>query len=141
MKFRLKKNCGSHVEGGKIYKAGDIIETDNDLAAIFHGKDANGNNRPGKFELIHDESLKDTGKEDTTRVRPDIAPPAANEYGKDVSSEFPTADKVDVLVFEKSKWYTVVDKADGEVLSEKRLRRKDVEPFLEQYLNENTDED
>jgi len=146
MLFRLKEHCGQHVEDGKVYKSGDVIETERDLPTIFHGKDAKGRNRDGKFERVH-EDLKDTGKKDTSRVqRPNIPPgvspkqetKVADEesvHGKDVTSEFPTAEKVDVKVFEKSRWFTVVDMQDNSVLNEKKLRRKEVEPFLGQYLD------
>jgi len=151
MLFRLKQRCGNHVENGKIYEPGDIIETGRDLSSKFRNK----------FERIH-EALKDTGKKDTDEIkRPNIPPSVGEggdtglnpspesspisdeeiveenlEYGEDVTSEFPTAEKLEVKVFEKSKWYTIVDTSDGEVLNEKKLRKKDVIPFLEQYLED-----
>lgn len=146
MLFRLKEKCGHHVEDGKIYKSGDIIETERDLPTIFHGKDAKGRNRSGKFERVH-ENLKDTGTKDTSRIqRPNIPPgvspkqktKVANKesaHGEDVTSEFPTAEKVEVKVFEKSRWFTVIDTQDDSILNEKKLRRKEVELFLEQYLD------
>lgn len=147
MLFRLKKGCGQHVGNGKLYKPGDVIETSRDLPTIFHGKDASGRNRPGKFEKVY-EDLKDTGAKDTSRIRKPNIPPGVSPkqetkkvvdeesvHGKDVTSEFPTAEKVGVKVFEKSRWFTVVDTQDNSVLNEKKLRKKDVEPFLEQYLD------
>ena len=141
MLFKVKK--GTHYgRGGKVYKKGDSVESSRDLASVFSKE---------KFE-------RDYAAEQKVGVavvdKPNIPLPVAEvkeskeddvkefgEYGEDVTSEFPTADKVEVMVFGKSKWYTVVDKADGEVLNEKKLRRKEVEPFLEQYLNDDTDED
>jgi len=132
---------GTHYRDGKVYRKGDTIETSLDLVAMF-GK--------ARFERNF-EAEQRTGS--VVVNKPDIPPPVDEaetqfdgsddsiDYGEDVTSEFPTAEKIEVLVFEKLKWYTVVDKADGEVLNEKKLRRKDVEPFLGLYLDENTDED
>ncbi len=61
------------------------------------------------------------------------------KHGKDVSSEFETAKTIEVSVFEKKNWFTVVDKQDGAVLNDKKLRRKAVEPFLKQYVESPVD--
>lgn len=166
MLFRLKKKCGDHAQDGKIYKSGDIVETDIDLCALFRNK----------FERAYEQELKDTGKEDTTAKKPNIPSPLGKddevveeiisdslpkdeveteeavsdflleddepdknaedetEHGKDVTSEFPTAVKLRLKVFEKSKWYVVVDVSDGSVLNVKKLREKEVQSFIEQYL-------
>jgi len=144
MLFKLKKRCGDHYQNGKRYRAGDIVESSLDLCVRF----------PAKFE--RDFAAEQKANTAPAVSKPNIPPPVdkggdknkpsplSTKYGEDVTSKFPTAEEVEVLVFEKSKWYTVVDKADGEVLNEKKLRRKDVEPFLGQYLSdedENTDED
>ena len=65
--------------------------------------------------------------------------PVENEHGVDVSKDFPTAAKVELQVFEKSKWFTVVDPDNGEVLNDKKLRKSKVEDFLADYLDENED--
>ncbi len=145
---------GSHVQDGKKYKKGDLVETSLDLCSMFRGK----------FKRVYKEELaelKDQGVEYVgADNKPDIPKPEdvkpvetstsektetkqdtstqepvkpTSEHGKDVTSEFPTADKAGLLVFEKSKWYTVVDKADNQVLNEKKLRKAEVEDFVEQY--------
>ena len=36
-KYRFKLLAGRHNEGGKVYKQGDVIETDNDLSKLNNG--------------------------------------------------------------------------------------------------------
>jgi len=55
------------------------------------------------------------------------------EHGIDVTSEFPTAAKVDLKVFKKGQWHTVIDPDDGTVLNEKKMRADKVDDFLQQY--------
>jgi len=130
MIFKIKR--GTHYgRDGKVYKKGEKVESTRDLVAVFS---------PGKFE-------RDFAAEQKAGIvtvsKPNIPPPVdkKSEYGKDVTSEFPTAETVEVMVFEDSKWYTIVDKADDSVLNEKKLRRKNVEPFLKQYLDEGADDE
>lgn len=148
MLFRLRKGCGNHEQNGRLYKPGDIIETSLDLPSMF---------KANKFERIR-KTKGHTGPADTgtviaTKTRPPSSPtaedvpeedknPRANRgYGKDVSSEFSTAKEAAVKVFRKGNWFLVVDKNDGQVLNEKKLRRKEVEPFIEQYLNPPEEDD
>jgi len=136
MIFKLKR--GSHYQGDKKFMKGDTVESSHDLVTLF-GKE--------KFERDYPAEQK-AGI--ATINKPNIPSPVAKadvdkepgEYGEDITSEFSTAEEAEVTVFEKSNWCTVVDKEDGEVLNEKKLRRKDIEPFLEQYLtDEDVDED
>ena len=143
MIFKVKR--GTHYGAdGKAYKKGALVESSRDLVAVFS---------KAKFERDYAAEQKTDGT--TANSKPNIPRSASklkakkskkevsSEHGIDVTSEFPTATKVGVKVFEKSKWYTAVDEQDDEVLNEKKLRRKDVESFLEQYLNvdDNEDED
>ena len=151
MKFRLKEKAGGHVEGNKQYEAGDIIETDRDLIARFKGK----------FEKVHEDDLEDTGA--PLQTKPNIPSPKAkrgkgskdkssqspsdsdveitnlndieeSEHGVEVTSNFPTAKKVKVQVWEKDGWYMVTDpEDDNEVLNEKKLRENQIEEFVHQY--------
>lgn len=152
MLFRLKKRCGSHRQDGKTYTAGDTIKTTIDLIALF----------PSKFERVYKEELSDTESDEPKLKKPNI-PPSVDvnkegedetnaktsspskvldgEHGKDVTSEFSIAEKAGVKVFEKKNWFVVIDETDGELLNEKKLREKDVEAFLTQYLNDDEDED
>ena len=42
MKFKLVKGAGPHKVGGRVYKAGEIVENDANLVRLF----------PGKFEQV-----------------------------------------------------------------------------------------
>ncbi len=152
MLFRLKG--GSHAQDGKVYKKGDVIETDRNLCAMFRNK----------FERVYEQELKDTGTElkkpnipppvqsppagkgdgEAAKLTPEPLPevsPDADESEKDVKSEhgdnvtaaFPAAEKIGLSVFEKSNWYVVVDNDDSSVLNGKKLRKDAVAGFLKQY--------
>jgi len=151
MKYRLKG--GSHVQNNKIYHKGDIIDTSFDLCQLFRGK----------FEKVYEE-VTDTGVEiPNLRARPNISPPPLadegkeaatsepssdtgdvsdeSQYGKDVTKDFPVAEELDVQVFEKSKWYTVIDTDDNKVLNEKKLRKKEVKTFLDELSEDDAEDD
>jgi len=145
MLFKVKR--GTHYRDGKVYKKGDTMESPIDQVAIY-----------GKERFERDFEAEQKAGIVVIDSKPNIPPPVGvgvdkdgddaeitspslSEYGKDVTSEFPTAEEMSVTVFEKSKWFTVVDADDNEVLNEKKLRRKDVEPFLEQYLDENEEDE
>lgn len=149
--YLLKPKCGNYIgkpdaDGNRItHKAGSKVSSDEDLV----------NKWPGKFELL---SVSDEGpvptapkiptpvvKKDSVAEKdmeePDIKTPVENEHGVDVSKAFPTAAEVELRVFEKSKWFTVVDPENGEVLNEKKLRKDKVEAFLAEYLPDDEDID
>ena len=150
MLFRLKERCGPHFMNGVTYKSGDTVETSLDLVAMF----------PSKFERNYEAEKRaeaKTGKK-TKKSKPDIPEgtgkgkeddnkddddnvTAESEYGEDITAEYPTAEKVQVKVYVKDNWCTVVDDADGEVLNEKKLRKKEVEEFIGQYLDDDDDKD
>jgi len=153
-RFRLKPKCGNHIERDKkgkpvtyTSKSGhNIVESDRDLVTAF----------PGKFEVVPEQFSEDVP------TAPDIPEPSKkekkitispkkvaskkteipeSEYGVDVTKEFPTASEVELKVFEKLKWFTVVDPDNNEVLNDKKLRRDKVEGFLADYLRDEEDED
>lgn len=156
LKFLLKPKCGDHVEpdaNGKPvkYVAGDVVPSKIDLVRTF----------PEKFELVEGQEvskgeklntpsipLPNEVKREITNVESETPEPiesetpSESEYGQDVSDEFPTASEVNLKVFEKSKWYTVIDpEEDNEVLNEKKLRKNAVEDFLAQYLSDDDADD
>ena len=149
MLFRLKG--GKHIQDGKKYKKGDIIDTFIDLAKIFRGK----------FEKVSKEFVEEArasittnpeiplSVEDDAVVEPVKEQPESDfaeeesetleedaevDYGKEITSEFPTAAEIEVKVYAKSNWCTVIDTRDNEVLNTKKLRKKNVEEFLQSYL-------
>ena len=157
--FRLKKKSGNHIgppdaKGNRItYKSGDRVISDEDLVAKHPNKfelisasdempvpTSPNIPAPSKKKLIGKKESKSTKHKD---MEEPIIPEASekSEHGVDVTKEFPTAIEAELLVFEKSKWFTVVDPDDDEVLNEKKLRRDKVEAFVADYLQDDDDED
>lgn len=145
----FKVIAGTHRQDGKVYKADDVVMSKGDLCKSFRNK----------FERV----LTDTQEEPTPNA-PNIPPPViaskagSNKttepalddkreevitieklialHGEDCTFEFPTAPKVSLLVFKRKNWCVVVDPVDGQVLSLAKLRTKDIEAFLAQYIEE-----
>lgn len=150
--YRLKKGCGDHVEvdeQGKSHniKAGERFESHRDLIAKF----CKGNPHRGKFERVYPDDVADheipddapniptlepipgaaidKGGADSDTASPTIHP----EFGEDITSEFPLAIEKEVKVYIKKHWCQIIDEdmEDGdEVLTESKLRRKNVNAFL-----------
>jgi len=150
-RFRLRPRCGNHIEKNSedkpiTYKSGDVVKSDRDLTIAF----------PGKFEVV----LGGEASEDMPTA-PNISKPSKkkkistspkesaskkveipeSEHGVDVTKEFPTASEVKLKVFEKSKWFIVVDPDNNEVLNEKKLRKGKVEDFLADYSSPEDEDD
>jgi len=147
--YLLKKGCGNHIgppdkKGNRItYKAGDKVISEDDLVAKF----------PKKFELLSSPPVDGNAKPDIpvldskdkkvskNKGTPKTVVPEESEHGVDVTKEFPTAVEAKLKVFEKSRWFTVIDPEDNEVLNEKKLRKKKVESFLADYLRPEDDDE
>ena len=156
MLFHIKDGHGHHRNiDGKIYKSGDLVPSDSDLAKSF----------PDKFDVVEDDSV-DTNNAPTEPViptpqevrgvdgdapdSPDIDEPIditvdvpANVMAdwekdefKDVSDEFELADVAEMKVFRKGKTnFYVVDPSDGEKVHEKpHLQKKAVAEVLSKYV-------
>lgn len=158
MKFRIKKKCGNHVHtDGKTYGPGDVIESPDDLTLRFKGKfekvyteqeEAEASAKPpipepdeevdGALDEIDDDDLDEDDdeedEEDDDEENDDEDDEEASEHGDDVTDEFPIARKVNVKIYKKISWYTIVDANDGEVLNEKKLRKAAVKPFIKKNL-------
>ncbi len=158
--YRLRKEChkhkcGDHVEVDqqgkrKTIKPGETFESHRDLIAKFcKGKSG----EQCKFEKVHsddvpapDESpnipspgaLDDIGGGGSDTFPPTLHP----EFGENITSEFPLAKEMEVKVYIKKHWCQVIDETeDGEeVLNESKLRKKNVNGFLEE-LEEEVEED
>lgn len=65
---------------------------------------------------------------------PEDAPeePAQNEYGADVTDQFPTAQEMGMNVYRRENEYTITDADDGRKLNSKPLSRKQVPTFIEE---------
>lgn len=156
-RFKLKARCGNHIERDEkgeliTYKSGDTVSSDRDLVTMF----------PDKFELVSGQGSEDIptapeipspskgkkgkkkGKKKDAVSETQSPEPGEklSEHGIDVTANFPIVSElsIELKVFEKSKWFTVVDPENDEVLNEKKLRRDKVEGFLKDYLHDD-DED
>ena len=158
--YRLEKEynkqpCGAHVEVDKqgnqhTIKPGETFESHRDLIAKF----CKGNPKRCKFTKVHPDDVVapdkspnipspaaaviDTGGGDNTASPPIIHP----EFGEDITFEFPLAEEKEVKVYAKKHWCQIIDEPeDGEeVLNKSKLRKKNVNEFLED-LEEVEDEE
>lgn len=159
--FKLKAKCGNHIgpadeEGNRItYKAGDTISSEENLAEkypqkfiLLQGSGSAQQNVPvaPKIQIPKRKGKKEEKIEYNRdgSVYRDMEDPVISsnesEHGIDVTENFPTASEAGLHVFEKARWFTVVDPDDGEVLNEKKLRKKAVKSFLEDYLTDDDDD-
>ena len=119
MLFRLVKG-GPHTErDGKVYKVGNVIESETDLVKAFGST--------GKFALV-DGSPNNGGGADPS---PD--------FGSDVTSVIMPAileSDSNIRIFQKSAWYSIVDMETGVALNEKKLRKSEVEQFVKKYIED-----
>lgn len=153
--FRLKARCGDHVEDNVTYVAGDKVMSNRNLEKLFKNK----------FERIHPEDDfdfakagpnipsprtvldKDKGEEDQKSSSSKSGKyKNSTKFGRNITLSFPKAIAAELSVYEKDHWCQVVDRntEDGkpEVVSEKKLREKEVDSFLETFVeSENEDED
>ncbi len=144
MKFKLKPKVGSHSEvddKGKLItyrpEDGHIFETELDLVTMF----------PNKFERVtvvpeEDEApaskpkAKSSVDKATEKGAEGVADPA-NPLGRDVTKRFALARKEDFLVFADGGAFHVVEADEPtKALNDKPLHKKQVTPFIKQYLNE-----
>ena len=138
MLFQMKEKVGPHVdEKGKKYKSGDFIESDRPLDKIM----------PHKFTEVTDGGVE--GK--NAPVRPEIPGPVsggdghavasspeieASPHGTDVTEKFELAKAAKLQVFENNKWYTIIDPEDDTVITDKKIRRKQIDGVLKDFIPE-----
>lgn len=123
----------------KVYKKGDRIETDVPLDKLFRG---------GKFVRINVDGSEDIPELPDIPRSPDIPKPDVDEadkkiksslsksgkkgnpYGKRVRNVFKRTKRHGVKVYVKKGWYSIVDKIDGGILNDVKLREDDVQAFI-----------
>ncbi len=152
MKFKLKG--GSHIQDDVTYNKGDTITTDIDLAAKFGkhrferiGRMVDDNVKQPEIKSVRKgkgKKKKTSSKKTSSKPLPSTSSKTKKEvkkekYGMDVTEDFPTAVEAGFTIFEEEHWFTIVDEND-EVLNDKKMRKKDVPAFLENYLAEDGDE-
>lgn len=149
MRFRLLPKAGNHSETGPdgqrvVYKAGDVIESDKDLVAMFKGK----------FERV---DLIPPATEPTTPTVPVIPPPSQEQppkatkaeapdkspvregapsvLGRNVTKRFPRAVEEDFVVYANGGAFFVCEADDPNTpLHDKPLKKATVTGFIENYL-------
>jgi len=137
MTFRIKKGCGAHSEPAKegeearMYEAGDLIETEKDLCALFPGKFERVEVFPNKPEPTPEpEPEEQEEKEEDTPAKEERHP-----LGRDVTDSFPEAKEEDLKVFADGGAYSVVEPdEDNKPLNEKPLKKRSVSTFIKKYL-------
>lgn len=159
MKFKLLR--GGHNEKGRNYGKGDVVESHNDLVAMFGSE---------KFERVSEtfssSTVQQVGEDplkkspaplakvapvETPKEEPQEEAVIETESGssdvpdesdmEDVTKDFPDAEALDLKVlcqsYKNRKWYFVADQ-DGKILSgeDKGLVKRDVMKFVEKYLED-----
>lgn len=105
MLFRLKPNVGAHVEGRgasiATYRAGDVVESDKDLAAKF----------PHKFERVAEIKPVAVDVPETAPEKPASKPKGrpGRPKGQDVTAQFSGAAEKDLKIVLKDDLYVVYD--------------------------------
>lgn len=125
MKNTFKVNAGIHLQGGKEFKAGDTLQSNYDLVALY----------PGKFSLIAVAPQEE--EESTPTPAPKQPVPAAtpSTFGADVTEDFSNAVEADLRVYRKVANFFVVDPSNPTVaLNDKALKKAEVEKFITTYL-------
>ena len=101
MKFRVL--VGIHSQDGKVYEAGDIVESDLDLMKIYTCN--------AKFERVS-ESVTEIDETD-------------DDFGENVTEKFKGASEMNLMVFHKGHKYTVLNGSTMEPLHKTEITRKD----------------
>jgi len=94
----------------KIYEAGEVVESDKNLAKIF----------VNKFELI--------GKETSTKKKA-----AASSEPKNVTADFPTAVEAGLEVYKVGNKWNVLDPDDSTEVAT-QVKKAEIEPAIEAFL-------
>ena len=118
-KFKLL--VGTHAgQDKKIFKAGDTVESDMDLAKVF-----------GTDKFIPESQFQADAEEAAATA-------LVAERGENVTDDFESAVEAEVEVFKKKgKW--AIYESDGMVVAG-RLAKKDVEAVIGEYLGEVDDD-
>lgn len=142
MFFKIKPRCGSHAEGGKVYRAGDIVPSEKDLVALFPFKFEKAvDNVPSKGQPIRGAVPPATAPQaqKPEEEKPsDTLPPSSGPLGKEVTEKFPSAKEQDFKVFAVPGGFNVYDADDlKSPLNKEVLKaRKDIGPFVENFLKQ-----
>jgi hypothetical protein len=140
---KYKVLAGQHMHFDKLYKKGDVIETDLDLLSLFENK----------FQRVHEQPTVPVKSE--TPVTPVTVEKVADgnvishtnpvektepevNRGVDVTKNFPKAVDEDFLIFrEKKNCHYIYDPDDmAAPINKEPLVRSDIEKYIIKYLEE-----
>jgi hypothetical protein len=124
MKFKLL--LGSHSDTTKTYQAGDVIESEVDLVALFGSK----------FESVSDEievRFPSEEKQEEPKEEPVQEETKQELVEEDVTNQFEVENFEDGLkIFKRKRKYFVC--IDGEDINQEGLSKKNVLPFVSDYF-------
>lgn len=140
---RYKVIAGQHMHFDKLYKKGDVVETDLDLLHLFKNKFQRVHEQstiPVKLEIDKDPDADDKTVDGSTVAHtnpPGETTPKVNP-GVNVTKNFESAVDEDFLVFrEKGGKHFIFDPdAPETALNKKPLKRSEVEAFITKHLEE-----
>jgi hypothetical protein len=129
MKFKLV--IGSHSDIENTYQAGDVVESEIDLVAVFGEK----------FQSVSDEvevrfpseEAQEEPVEKEVQEEPVEKEVQEEPVGEDVTNQFDVSNFEDGLkVFKRKRKYFVC--IDGEEINQEGLSKKNVLPFVSDYF-------
>lgn len=133
MKFRL--NGGIHQDDtGTVYRNGDTVENDADLASMFPGKFARIQDTPSA--VVQTTTVPSTGE---TGPEQPVSPPLSEDvvadtskFGEDTTNQFPEFVEYGLRVFKDKGKYNVYDATNwAGPLNDKPLTKVGVGAFLD----------
>jgi len=120
MLFKLKKGAGPHSENGKIYKAGEVIESDLDLIKLF----------PRKFQRLDIDNDNEVSTNPLGPLIPMSSEIAEVPLDSEVTEDFKIPEGKSFKVFSPVKGWCIVRTNDDPATDEK-LRTSSVQTFLD----------
>jgi len=145
--FKLLR--GTHAEGKKIYRKGEVVPSNRDLIANFENKfvlvKESGEPEPkkpapkkpirAKVAKKPTPTPKKEKKEDAPKEKQEGA--KVGDLGKDVTAEYEQAQNFGLKVYRRRDLHTVIDPSEPNTpLNEKGLRSEHVETFVERYFDD-----
>jgi hypothetical protein len=149
MKFQVLH--GVHREGGKVYKKGDVIKSDEDLVKKWDQKfrkvdeDAKVAEGAESLRAARGEENKEDDEEGRPPKRSSDSAEATSEdaggegvtskLGEDVTSDFAEDAGSDLLVLKKGRNWSVAEREDPDTaVNEHPLKHGEVKDFIKKYL-------
>jgi hypothetical protein len=118
----FKLLAGRHKENGKTYSKGDVVESAFNLVELF----------PNTFER---DVEKELSRPQT--VAAPTPPVQANDFGEDVTADFPDAGPNGFFVYKRAKGFVVVDGDNPDTpVNKKPIKLEEVVPLIDSFFEE-----